>query len=88
MWFLERQRAGIVKVSGVTEAVVHVGKRLPRGTIAGMGCKIIGEQNKFVRREFLFVVDAPPGAAARTPCRPSSTACRAELRGVVELEQL
>jgi hypothetical protein len=87
IWFLERQRAGIIRVSGVTEAAFHVAVRAYRDTIAGMGCKIIGEQNRFMRREFLFVVDAPPGLP-RGALQEGLDAVAVELRGVVELEQL
>ncbi|MBK7074977.1 MAG: hypothetical protein IPH44_22020 [Myxococcales bacterium] len=87
VWILERERAGIVKVSGVAEAVVHQSVKAYREAIIRMGCGIIGEQNKFVRREFLFVVKAPP-ALARETLQAELDGLPAELRGVVEFEQL
>ena len=87
VWFLERQRAGIIRVSGVTEAAVHDAVRAYRAAIAKLGCRIIGEQNRFVRREFLFVVEAPPDLA-REILQAELDALPQELRGVVDFEQL
>jgi len=87
VWFLERQRAGIIRVSGVTEAAVHEAVRAYREAIARQGCRIIGEQNRFVRREFLFVVEAPPELARETLSNALDELPQ-ELRGVVDFEQL
>src|SRR5690606_41847588 len=57
---LERQIAGFIRVSGVTESAMHDATRAYRALIAGAGCRIIGEQTKFIKREFTFVVNAPP----------------------------
>lgn len=87
IWILERQRAGIIRVSGVAEAAVHDAVRAYREAITRMGCAIIGEQNKFIRREFMFVVNAPL-ALARESLQAEFDALPQELRGVVDFEQL
>lgn len=87
VWILERQRHGIVRVSGVTETVVYQSVKAYRDTLVRLGCRIIGEQNRFVRREFLFVVEAPP-ALARETLQSELDGLPAELRGVVDFEQL
>lgn len=85
--FLERQRAGIIRVSGVAEAAVHDSVRAYRDAITRLGCKVIGEQNRFIRREFLFVVEAPP-SISREYLQEGLDALPPELRGVVDFEQL
>lgn len=87
IWFLERQRTGTIKVSGVPESAFHEAVRTYREAIAGLGCTLIGEQIRFTRREVMFVVDAPPALARETLLSRLDTV-EAPLRGVVELEQL
>lgn len=87
IWLLERQRTGIIRVTAVAEASFHESVRAYRDVVAALGCQIIGEQHRFMRREFLFVVDAPP-ALARETLQRELDAVGPGLRGVVELEQL
>lgn len=84
---LERQTAGIVRVSGVSEDAIYDAVRSYRGAILRTGCTIIGEQTKFIRREFCFVVQAPP-LLTRAVLQSQLDQLPASVRGVVELEQL
>ncbi|HVV83543.1 MAG TPA: DUF4956 domain-containing protein [Kofleriaceae bacterium] len=87
IWFLERQRTGIIRISGVHEASLHESVRAYRGAIAALGCRIIGEQIRFTRREVTFVVEAPP-ELGKDALHGRLDEVPAELRGVIELEQL
>jgi hypothetical protein len=87
VYSLERQTAGIIRVSGVGEEAIYDAVRAYRAIIQRLGCTIIGEQTKFIRREFCFVVQAPP-ALARTSLTEQLDQLPLGLRGVVELEQL
>ena len=87
IWLLERQRTGTIKVSGVPESAFHEAVRAYREAIAALGCKLIGEQIRFTRREVVFVVDAPP-TLSRETLHDGLDRVAAELRGIVELEQL
>lgn len=87
VWFLERQRVGIVRVGGVAEAAFHEAVRLHREAIVGASCRIIGEQHKFHRRELLFVVEVPP-ALVREALQLRLAALPEAQRGVVELDQI
>jgi hypothetical protein len=84
---LERETAGIVRVSGVSEAAIADAARAYRAAIAATGCRIIGEQTKFVRREFAFVVQASP-SVAREDLIARFEALPPDLRGVVDFERL
>ena len=84
---LDRQTAGIVRVSGVSEDAIYDAVRSYRTAIMRTGCSIIGEQTKFIRREFLFVVQAPP-LLTRAALQSQLDQLPAPVRGVVELEQL
>jgi len=84
---LDRQTAGIVRVSGVSEDAIYDAVRSYRNAITRTGCSIIGEQTKFIRREFLFVVQAPP-LLTRAALQAQLDQLPAPVRGVVELEQL
>lgn len=84
---LDRQTAGIVRVSGVSEDAIYDAVRSYRNAITRTGCSIIGEQTKFIRREFLFVVQAPP-LLTRAALQSQLDQLPAPVRGVVELEQL
>lgn len=59
IYFLEQQMAGIIRVSGVAEDSLRESTEAYRALIGSSGCNIIGEQTKFIKREFLFVVKAP-----------------------------
>jgi len=84
---LERQTSGIVRVSGVSEESIYDAVRMYRSVILRAGCSIIGEQTKFIRREFSFVVQAPP-MLTRAALQTQLDQLPAPVRGVVELEQL
>ena len=60
IYLLERQLAGIIRVTGVSDELMHEAAKAYREKIIHAGCTIIGEQTKFMKREFLFVVKAPP----------------------------
>jgi len=84
---LDRQTAGIVRVSGVSEDAIYDAVRSYRTAIQRTGCSIIGEQTKFIRREFCFVVQAPP-LLTRATLQAQLDQLPPSVRGVVELEQL
>lgn len=84
---LDRQTAGIVRVSGVSEDAIYDAVRSYRNILMRTGCSIIGEQTKFMRREFCFVVQAPP-LLTRAALQSQLDQLPAPVRGVVELEQL
>jgi len=87
VYYLERETAGIIRISGVAEDAIYDAVRAYRATVVGLGCAVIGEQTKFIRREFLFVVKAPP-ALTRAALLLGFDALPPEVRGVVEFEQL
>lgn len=87
VYSLERQTAGIIRVSGVAEDAIYDAVRAYRAIIQRLGCTVIGEQTKFIRREFSFVVQAPP-TLARGALTEQLDQLPIGLRGVVELEQL
>ena len=66
---------------------MHEASRAHRALIAAAGCKIIGEQTKFIKREFAFVVKAPP-SLDRASSRRNSMTLPPEMRGVVDWERL
>jgi hypothetical protein len=84
---LDRSTAGIVRVSGVSEDAIYDAVRSYRNALVRTGCSIIGEQTKFIRREFSFVVQAPP-LLTRASLQAQLDELPAPVRGVVELEQL
>jgi hypothetical protein len=84
---LEQQIAGIIRVSGVEETSMHEATRAYRGKIAQAGCKIIGEQTKFIKREFAFVVKAPP-SLDRDRLQAEFDSLPQNFRGVVDWERL
>jgi hypothetical protein len=87
IYALEQQIAGIIRVSGVGEQQMHDATRAYRGMIAAAGCKIIGEQTKFIKREFAFVVKAPP-TLDRDRLQAQFDSLSPEVRGVVDWERL
>ena len=84
---LEQQIAGIIRVSGVGEQQMHDATRAYRSMISAAGCKIIGEQTKFIKREFAFVVKAPP-SLDREGLQAQFDSLSPEVRGVVDWERL
>ena len=87
IYMLEQQIAGIIRVSGVAEHAMLESNRLHRVLIEEAGCKIIGEQTKFIKREFAYVVQAPP-TLDRNALQAKFDALSTELRGVVDWERL
>ncbi|MES1157478.1 MAG: hypothetical protein ABUL67_00135 [Haliangium ochraceum] len=87
IYLLEQQIAGIIRISGVAEQAMLESNRLHRGLIEKAGCKIIGEQTKFIKREFAYVVKAPP-TLDRDALQAQFDALSTELRGVVDWERL
>jgi hypothetical protein len=87
IFLLEQQIAGIIRISGVAEQAMVESNRLHRALIEQAGCKIIGEQTKFIKREFAYVVQAPP-TLDRAALQAKFDALSSELRGVVDWERL
>jgi len=87
IYVLERETTGVIRVSGVGESAMHDATKAYRGVIAAAGCSILGEQTKFIKREFLFVVKAPP-TLDREGLDQKFDALPAEVRGVVDFERL
>ncbi|MFZ5897269.1 MAG: hypothetical protein ACOY0T_39790 [Myxococcota bacterium] len=87
IYLLEQQIAGIIRVSGVAEQCMLESNRLHRQLIEQAGCKIIGEQTKFIKREFAFVIQAPP-TLDRNSLQTKFDGLATELRGVVDWERL
>lgn len=86
--FLERDPVGIIKVSGVAESAMHPATQAYRAAIIAAGHTIIGEQTKFIRREFLFVVKAVGEDFDREGLSARFDALPAEVRGVVDFERI
>lgn len=87
IYFLERDAAGIIRVSGVTEETMHEATKRYRALVLSSGCTIIGEQTKFIKREFLFVIKAPI-AFDREALEHQMEELPPPLRGVVDFERL
>ncbi|HWA71856.1 MAG TPA: hypothetical protein VG937_05975 [Polyangiaceae bacterium] len=87
IYFLEQQIAGIIRISGVGEQAMQESSRAHRALIAQAGCAIIGEQTKFIKREFAFVVKAPP-SLDRERLQHQFDALPPELRGAVDWERI
>ena len=60
IYFLEQQIAGVIRISGVASEKLHEAVASYRKIIEESQCTIIGEQSKFQKREFLFMVSASP----------------------------
>lgn len=84
---LEREPVGIIRVSGVGEREMREATRAYRAIIAQAGFTIIGEQTRFIKREFLFVVRAP-AVLDRASLEQKFDAVPAETRGVVDFEKI
>jgi hypothetical protein len=87
IFFLEQQSAGTIRVSGVTENMLHEATRAYRSLIVQAGCKVMGEHTRFVKREFVFVVKAP-ARLNRDQLQEQFDQIAPELRGVVDWEGL
>lgn len=87
IFVLEQQPMGTIRVSGVPENMMHEASRTYRNLIMEAGCIIIGEQTRFTRREFAFVVKAPQ-ALDRNRLQSLFDELPAEWRGVVDWERL
>jgi hypothetical protein len=85
IFILERQQAGIIRVSGVGENSMRDATRAYRALIKAAGCQVIGEQTKFIKREFMFVVKAPP-KLDRAELQQAFDLMPLEVRGVVDWE--
>jgi uncharacterized membrane protein YhiD involved in acid resistance len=84
---LEQQIAGIIRVSGVSEQTMQEATRAYHTLIDRAGCKVIGVQTKFIKRETTFVVQAPP-SLDREKLRAQFDGLPPELRGVVDWERI
>lgn len=87
IFLLEQQITGIIRVSGVGEQALLEATRSYRNVITEAGCKIIGEQTKFIKREFNFVVKAP-ATLDRQKLQSKFDALPIDTRGVVDYEGL
>ena len=87
IYALELQTAGIIRISGVGEATLHEATKAYRTAIEQAGFTIIGEQTKFIKREFLFVIKAAP-SLGRGTLEADFDALPTELQGVVDWERL
>jgi uncharacterized membrane protein YhiD involved in acid resistance len=84
---LEQQIAGIIRVSGVSEQTMQEATRAYHTLIDRAGCKVIGVQTKFIKRETTFVVQAPP-SLDREKLQAQFDGLPPELRGVVDWERI
>jgi hypothetical protein len=87
IFLLEQQITGIIRVSGVGDLSVLESTRAHRALIVEAGCRIIGEQTKFIKREFNFVVKAP-ATLDRQKLQARFDQLPIETRGVVDWEGL
>lgn len=87
IYALEKQIAGLIRVSGVSEQTMQEATRAYHALIEGAGCKVIGVQTKFVKRETTFVVQAPP-SLDRERLQSQFDGLAPELRGVVDWERI
>lgn len=87
VYLLEQNPAGIIRVSGVGESALHEASKHYRGLISAAGYTICGEQTKFIKREFLFVVKGPP-SIDRHKLEAELDSVPVEFRGVVDWERL
>ena len=87
IYVLEREIAGIIRVSGVGESSMQEAVRAYHTLIERAGCKIIGVQTRFIKREFAFVVNAPP-KLDRATLQKEFDRMPPEVCGVVDWERL
>ncbi len=87
IYVLEKQVAGIILIVGVAEDKMREATEAYRALISRSGCTIIGEQTKFVKRQFTFVVIAPKGFS-RDDLQESFNGITEPLRGKVDWDGL
>lgn len=87
IYFLEQQIAGVIRVSGVATEKLQEAVACYRAIIAEGECAIIGEQSKFHKWEFLFMVSASP-SFDRAALQAKFEAIEEPLRGKVDWERL
>ncbi len=87
IYFLEKQVAGIIRVSGVDEETLQDAVSSYRTLIEKAGCTIIGEQSKFNKKQFLFVLKAGANFD-RDALSAAFSALPSELQGKVDWEHL
>jgi hypothetical protein len=83
IFVMEQQIAGIIRISGVSEQWMQDSTKAYRAKIAEAGFSIIGEQTKFIKREFTFVVRGRP-TLNRVGLQHELEKLPPELRGVVD----
>lgn len=87
IYALEKQVAGIILIVGVAEEKMREATNEHRNLITRSGCTIIGEQTKFVKRQFSFVVIAPKGFS-RDDLQEAFNGIDEPLRGKVDWDGL
>tara|TARA_R110002073_G_scaffold74100_8_gene181297 strand:+ start:3070 stop:3843 length:774 start_codon:yes stop_codon:yes gene_type:complete len=87
IYFLEKQVAGIILIAGVAEDSMREATITYRKLIVRAGCTIIGEQTKFVKRQFAFVVKVP-NDFSREDLQAGFNEIEERLRGKADWERL
>ncbi len=87
IYFLEQQVAGIIVVAGVSEEKMREATVAYRKLISRSRLTIVGEQTKFIKRQFLFVVKAHTGFS-RDDLQAQFDQVEDTLRGKVDWERL
>ena len=87
IYLQEQDVSGIIRVSGVTEQLMPEATRAHRALITQAGYEIIGEQTKFVKREFSFMVKASP-SLDRARLQADFEKLAPDVRGVVDWERI
>ncbi|MCP4446750.1 MAG: hypothetical protein GY811_15595 [Myxococcales bacterium] len=87
IYVLEKQVAGIIVVGGVPEEKLREATVAYRVLISKSGCTIVGEQTKFIKRQFIFVVKAPT-EFSREDLQTQFDRVEDSLRGKVDWERL
>lgn len=87
IYFLEGKGVGIIRVSGVPEDKFTQATESYRSLIHASQCRVIGEETKFIKRQFSFVV-APEEQFDRAKLAKSFSELSEELQGKVDWERL
>ncbi len=87
IYALEKQVAGIVRISGVSTETLHQSAAAYRECIVNSGCTVIGEQSKYNKKQFLFVLKTNSGFD-RTALEKEFAALPQPLQGKVDWEHL
>ena len=87
IYFLEQQIVGVILVAGVPEEKMREATVAYRELINNARVTIVGEQTKFVKRQFLFVVKAHTGFS-REDLQTQFNQIEDSLRGKVDWERL